>query len=246
MRRTIFRLAPLNRPNTSVQAQFSPADFSKLVAWDDPTVEVEPGQHVISVCRQYKISFPNELRSLKGLRLWENPYKLSVYTSQKHCFFQHSMKYFDKLEHPFAKSMLDIYIEKKKEPLWIHSFAHGGMPFANKTASRKVTHALRDALVAAGYDRFGQRVLADGQLSAIADLYGTLRLMISDPLAVCNAKFADLLECAKQVLSAVEIELRRDKNGHHVTRKQQNPRPTRGAWQGQRREPNDQRRQRVG
>ncbi|TGJ88438.1 hypothetical protein E0Z10_g382 [Xylaria hypoxylon] len=86
------------------------------------------------------------------------------------------MRYFDKVEHPFTRALLDIYIEKKKEPLWWSGFAYGASPFPNKTASRRIAHALRDALAAAGYDRFGRRVLVDGESSAIADLYGTLRV----------------------------------------------------------------------
>ncbi|KAI0426914.1 hypothetical protein F5Y09DRAFT_333778 [Xylaria sp. FL1042] len=240
MRRTIFRLAPTGRLNTEVQSQFSPVDYSKLVAWDNPGAEVEPGKHVIAVCKQYNIAFPNQLRPLKGL-VRRNQYKLTVTTSRQHCFFHQSMKYFDKFEHPFAKSLLDIYIEKKKEPLWMSSNVYGASAFPNKTASRRINHALRDALIAAGYDRFGRRVYVDGESSVIADLYGTLRVLSTAPLAICNAKFADLVECAKQIISGVEIHLRRDKNGRHIQSQQQDPTIIRPPGQGQRRQRNDQR-----
>ncbi|KAI1277266.1 hypothetical protein F5Y07DRAFT_363515 [Xylaria sp. FL0933] len=222
MRRTIFRLAPAGHLHTKVQPQFSPVDYSKLVAWDDPKAEVEPGQHVIAVCKQYKISFPNQLRHLKESPRKTN-YHLSVTASQQHCFAQQSMKYFDRFEHPFAKSLLDIYIEKKKEPLWLFTSAYGASAFPNKTASRRLTHALRDALKAAGYDRFGRRVLVDGESSVIADLHGTLRVLSTAPLAICNAKFADLLECAKHIIHGAEIYLRRDKNGRHLQTQRQEP-----------------------
>ena len=239
MRRTISRLASLGRSSPGAQTPFSPVDVSRLGALDDPKAEVMPGKHVLSVCREYDISFPGELRPLKGFRLpvQKNPYKLSVSFSQKHCFLHQSMKYFDRLEHPFAKSMLDIYIEKKKEPLWLSAVAYGGSPFANQTAKRKITHALRDALVAAGYDRFGQRMLVDGESSAITDLYGSLRIACPAPVEVCKARFVDLLECAKQIIFATELGLRRDKNGLHLDRRQQEQPHHRGASRAPMRSP---------
>ncbi|KAI1114692.1 hypothetical protein F5Y14DRAFT_160181 [Nemania sp. NC0429] len=215
MRSTPFRLAHLGLRNTHVQTRFSPADIDRLVSSPDATVEVEPGQLVLSVCKEHGIAFPNRLSALRGLKLPPNPYKLGVSVSQQHCFSQLSMKYFDKIEHPFAKSLLDIYIEKSKEPLWISSVTHGAGPFASKKAAKKVTHALRDALEAAGYDRFGRRAPADGKPSATADLYGTIRVTSTEPQAICNAKFADLVELARKIVSCAETGLGRDKDGRH-------------------------------
>ncbi|KAI3320799.1 hypothetical protein HD806DRAFT_505022 [Xylariaceae sp. AK1471] len=231
MRRTISRLASLGSPNAYVQSRLPPISVSKLINpaseyLHDPVTEIEPGQHVISICKRHNIGFPNQLWALKGIKLEKNPYKLNVSISQRHCFEQKSMRYFDTFEHPFAKSMLDIYIEKTKEPLWISCHAYGASPFPNKKASKKVSHALRDALAAAGYDRLGQRVLVDGESSAIADLYGTLRVIVGDPQAVCNAKFVDLLKNAKSIISGAEIQLRRDNNGQHLGKQQHRP-PTR-------------------
>jgi hypothetical protein len=181
---------------------------------------------------------------MKGFRLAKNRYKLSVSVSQRHCFEQKSMKYFDTLEHPFAKSLLDIYVEKTKEPLWISCYAYGASPFPNKKASKRVAHALRDALAAAGYDRCGRRVLVNGESSVIADLYGTLRVIVSDPQAACNAKFVDVLENARSIISSVEKRLRRDNNGQHIEQ-QQYP-PTRSAKQVQGREHDSRQGQRGG
>ncbi|KAI0458064.1 hypothetical protein F5B21DRAFT_38440 [Xylaria acuta] len=241
MRRTLLRLAPSSLPKTHVQTRSSPQSVDRLLPWDDPTAEIKPGEHVISVCKQHNIAFPGELRPLTGFKLKQNPYKLAVFVSQKHCFAQNSMRYFDRLEHPFAKSLLDVYIEKKKEPLWMACFAHGAAIFPNKTAQKKIAHALRDALTAAGYDRFGRRVLADGESSGIVDLHGTLRVLTAHPTAVCNAKFVDLLEYAKKIIASVEIVLRRDQNGRHVERPQrQQRRSTHGAPQGQGPSPSSQ------
>ncbi|TRX98555.1 hypothetical protein FHL15_000629 [Xylaria flabelliformis] len=255
MRRILLRLAPSSTPNTYVQTRFFSHAVKKQLAWNNNPADIQPGQHVISVCKEYNIGFPQKLRSLRVFRQKENPYKLGVFVCQQHCFAQNSMRYFDKLEHPFAKSLLDIYIEKKKESLWITSYAHGAGVFPNKTAQRKIAHALRDALMAAGYDRFGRRVLADGESSAIVDLYGSLRVISAHPTALCNAKFVDILECAKKIIAGVEIELRRgdadirftqkkdDQNHRHVQRPQQHPQrqPTFGARQSQTRGPNIQR-----
>ncbi|KAI1309697.1 hypothetical protein F5Y03DRAFT_348607 [Xylaria venustula] len=242
MKRTIIRLARPGRSNAGVQTQSPSGGSKKPVSWSDTTAEIEPGQHVIAACRQHNFAFPSQLSSWRGL-VKPNPFNLIVTGSQKHCFLHQSMRYFDKVEHPFTKSMLDIYIEKKKEPLWMSGFSYGAGAFPNKVASRKITHALRDALMAAGYDRFGRRVPIDGKSSAIAELYGTVRVVSTDPLAVCNAKFADLLECAKKIISFAEIKLRRDKNGQHFEDQlQQKPAPARVARESQRRQPDDQRR----
>ncbi|KAI0522261.1 hypothetical protein F5B22DRAFT_593581 [Xylaria bambusicola] len=240
MKRTISRLASLRPLDARVQAQPSPVHFNGLAAWDDPNVQVKPGQHVIAICNQYDISFPTELRPL-GTRLTSNPYKITVVASPKHCFFHQSMKYFDRLEHPFAKSLLDIYIQKKKEPLWMSAFAHGGSPFANGTAKRKLMHAVRDALLAAGYDRFGQSVPVDGESSAVNGLYGSLRLMSPCPQAICTAKFADLLDCAKQIIFAAEIKLRGNKSNPHLESGQQHSPLSRGTFGGRPRAPNNKR-----
>ncbi|KAI1424567.1 hypothetical protein F5Y12DRAFT_751502 [Xylaria sp. FL1777] len=256
MRRTLLRLASLKGPNVKAQTQSLPVNLSKPVAWDDTTVEVEPSQHVLSVCKQHRISFPSALRPLGGIfKLVGNPFNLNVSLSQQHCFLHQSIRFFDKIEHPFSRSLLDIYIEKKKEPLWVSGFAYGASAFPNKTASAIITHALRDALAAAGYDRFGRRVSADDdESSVIADLYGTLRVVSNNPQAVCNAKFADVLESAKAIIFNAEVKLRRDKNGCHLDKQQlrkplskreknhyhldkqqpRNPLPKRGAWQNPR------------
>ncbi|KAI0968769.1 hypothetical protein F4678DRAFT_441357 [Xylaria arbuscula] len=244
MKRTIFRLARPGRANAGVQTQFLSAGSKKPSSWSDPIAEIEPGQHIIAACREHNFAFPNQLSYWKGL-FKPNPYHLSVNASRQHCFLHQSMKYFDKVEHPFAKSMLDIYIEKKREPLWLSGFSYGAAAFPNRVASRKITHALRDALMAAGYDRFGRRVPIDGESSAIVDLYGTLRVTSADPQGVCNAKFKDLLECAKKIISFAETKLGRDRGGRHIGGQlQQKFPPARDVRQGQRRQPDDQRRRR--
>ncbi|KAJ8126110.1 hypothetical protein O1611_g7529 [Lasiodiplodia mahajangana] len=231
MRRTISRLAHLSPRNAHVKPRPAPVNVSNSDSWDNPTGEVQLGQHVISVCKQYDISLPQHVRRVSvGLR--PNPYQLNVAISPKHSFSVPSMQYFDKFEHPFAKTMLAHYIEKKKEPLWISCFAYGASPFPSRKASKKVAHALRDALAAAGYDRFGRRVPVDGKPNAVLDLYGTLRVTSNDPCAVCNAKFVDLLVHAKQIISYAEISLRRGKNGLHL---QSQSRPH-SAGQDQKRE----------
>ncbi|KAI1126168.1 hypothetical protein F5Y10DRAFT_217019 [Nemania abortiva] len=247
MRRTIPRLAHLRPLSAHVKPRPVPSGASKPVSWDGSTGEVEPGKHVISTCREHDISFPQQARSVK-VGLGANPYRLSVAISQKHCVSVHSMQYFDKFEHPLTKTILDHYIEKKKEPLWVSCFAYGASPFPCRKAAKKVAHALRDALAAAGYDRFGRRMLVGHGPSTVLDLYGTLRVISHDPCAVCNAKFIDLLEHAKKIISCVEITLRRGKNGRHLEgqKPKQHPPRTHGAWQNQRHEPDSRQRQHTG
>ncbi|KAI1187323.1 hypothetical protein F5B17DRAFT_324396 [Nemania serpens] len=241
MRITRFRLAHLGPWNTHVPAVFSPPiDISRLVPSDDATVEVEPGQLVLSACKKHGIAFPSRLHTPKEFRLSPNPYKFGVSISQQHCFSQLSMKYFDKIEHPFAKTLLDIYIKKNKEPLWISSVTHGAGPFPAKKAAKKITHALREALHEAGYDRFGRRVLVDDEPSAIADLYGTLRITANEPQAICNAKFTDLVVLARKIISCVETNLGRDKDGHHInheTRKNHKHTPRRPGQKVEQKKP---------
>ncbi|GAP91842.1 hypothetical protein SAMD00023353_6700060 [Rosellinia necatrix] len=229
MRRTISRLARPGPPKPRAKAP-PRAKPDSQASVDDIT----PGQHVISVCKQHNIVFPFQLRPLKPIRLGNNPYRIGVVYSQKHSFAQKSMKYFDKAEHPFAKSLLNIYIEKKKEPLWIACNVHGAGSFPNKTATKKLAHALRDALAIAGYDRFGRRVLADGESSTIAELYGSLSVYSTEPLLMCNAKFTDLLECGKQIIASAEINLARDKDGCNLQKAQGEQYPSnRGDRQSQ-------------
>ncbi|KAI1379670.1 hypothetical protein F4677DRAFT_407200 [Hypoxylon crocopeplum] len=178
---------------------------------------VKPGERVLSVCKEYRISFPTgSLRQPSEVKLRKNPCKLTIMVSERHCFNASSLKYLDKTEHPFAKSVLKMYIDQTKIPLWYSAYSLPvALPFPCNVAARRVKHAFRDALAAYGYDREGRRVLTDSS-SIIADLYGTVRIAISDPKAVCNIKFADLLEQAKTVVSGLELVLGRDKNGKHI------------------------------
>ncbi|RWA06451.1 hypothetical protein EKO27_g8663 [Xylaria grammica] len=240
MRRTIQRLARPSPPYPRVQPRSPPVHVNKP-AWEDPTVDVEPSQNVTSMYRQHGIIFPYQLRPLKGIFSGNNPYHLGVSYSQEHCVLHQSMKFFDRIEHPFMRPLLDIYVEKNKEPLWFSGFAHGEGAFPNKTASKKITHALREALAEAGYDRFGRKVLVDGESSAVADLYGTLRVTTNKPLVVCNANFTELLECAKAIVARAEKELQRDKNGRHIEGPQwQHYPPRHSAQRGPKRQHNGQ------
>lgn len=227
MRRTLSRLLQSGLSRRHIHTQHALRKETTLTAWNDPNAVVEPAPNVIGVCKTYDIGLPQHLRSLNNPQLKGNPFRLGVTASQKHCFAQQSMRYFDTIDHPFATSLLDIYIEKKKEPLWLYCVAHGGSAFPLKKAGKKLAHAMRDALTEAGYDRYGRRVPVEGQSSVIADLYGTLRVVSTDPLAVCNAKFADILVWARRIVFCAELSLRRDKNGRHPTREQSRSRPPR-------------------
>ncbi|KAI0877889.1 hypothetical protein GGS24DRAFT_445442 [Hypoxylon argillaceum] len=249
MRRTISRLARFIPPNTQGQTLFPPVDVSNFLPSNNGTqIDAKPGQYVASMCQQHRISFPQHQRPIRPFKPKDNPFGFSVLVSQKHCLPINTMKYFDKFEHPFTKSVLDIYIEKKKEPLWMSCFMIGATPFPRSKATKKVVHALRDALAAAGYDRFGRRVLVDGERSVIADLHGSLRITSDKPQALCNAKFLDLLEYAKQIISAIEVKLARDENGRYLaTERQQQQRPlhTHSARPVPRREHDNQHGQRL-
>lgn len=230
MRRTLSRLLHSSLSRRTIHTQHASLKETKettLNTWDDPTAVVEPAQDVMAVCKTYDIGLPQHLRPLNNPQLKGNPFRLSVAASQKHCFAQQSMRYFDTVDHPFAKSLLEIYIEKKKEPLWLYCVAHGGPPFPMKKAAKKLAHAVRDALAEAGYDRYGRRVPVDGESSVIADLHGSLRVISTDPLAVCNAKFVDILVWARRIVVCAELSLRRDKNGQHPTKQQSRPYPPR-------------------
>ncbi|OTB03962.1 hypothetical protein M426DRAFT_23283 [Hypoxylon sp. CI-4A] len=177
---------------------------------------ITPGDYVNSVCRKHQIAFPNIMRGLREARLPENPCKLMVVAAERHCFDLSSMKYFDKSEHPFAKSMLDIYIARKKQPLWLSTFSMAvASPFPCRMARKRIQHAFRDALAAHGYDREGRRIATDDS-GVISELYGSVRITCGDPKAACNIKFADLLEQVNKIVSAVEVALARDKNGRHI------------------------------
>lgn len=186
--------------------------------------DIKPGEHVRSVCRKHDISFPNDARKLKGFKLKRNPCKWSVAVSEKHCIQRNSMKYLDKYEHPFAKSVLNMYVSRKQEPLWLSvSSLPVASPFPCSTARKKLKHAFYDALAAHGYDREGRRIATEGNSSIIADLCGTVQLTCGDPKVACRMKFADLLESAMAIVSAVELALGRDKDGIRINPMQQSP-----------------------
>lgn len=200
-----------------------------------PAADVQPGDYVRNWCREHEIAFPNHMKSLKT-KLPKNPFKLSVYCSRHHCIDIKSMRYFDKYEHPLARTIFDIYIAKKTTPLWYDAFGGvGARPFVVSTAEQKLKHALRDALASRGYDRDGRRMASAADDSVVADLYGTLKLTSADPKVVCNGKFADLVKDMEFIVGVAELELRRGRDGRHLStpappRQQNSPRGGSNNW----------------
>ncbi|CAJ2503822.1 Uu.00g112160.m01.CDS01 [Anthostomella pinea] len=223
---------PLELPRLAYQAQVlrrratTEATHTKLrpaLPSENPYAdEVEPSQHVFSVLREHNMWFPDKLRGFKiGNLKGNNPYKLNVFCSQSHCLDIQAMKYLDRQEHPYAQSILELYIAKKSRPLWYSAFClpnTGAGVFPSAVAERKLKHAMRDALAEAGYGRDGRRSTNDDDPGAVGDLHGTLKVVCSDAKAVCNARFVDLLDVAKDIILPVELELRRDQNGKHLKR----------------------------
>ncbi|KAH9888704.1 hypothetical protein F4778DRAFT_405938 [Xylariomycetidae sp. FL2044] len=175
-------------------------------------------QEILSLCKKHQIYFPSVLRPLKlnknSIEV-PNTAKLAVQYSRNHCFHPHVMRYFDKIEHPYGRFIVDIYIKKKEKPLWLAATAGGGSPFPNSKAAKKVVHAMRVALEARGFTRDG-RPMANGQESVIKDLYGTVMLNSQNSKAICNLRFADLVKQVEPIASAIVLELRRDQQGRHV------------------------------
>ncbi|KAI1504890.1 hypothetical protein F5X99DRAFT_405527 [Biscogniauxia marginata] len=199
-----------------------------------PDVYIPP--KIAEVCRNHNLSLWTETRGLK-VRFETNKYKLNVFFSRRHCIDMKSQKYLDAVEHPFTQSILDIYIAQNGTPLWYNAWSastmSGASPLPTRKAAKRMQYALRKALEEYGYDREGRKIVTD-EPSHVMDLYGTLRVGCGDAKAICNAKAADLLEHAKKIIAAAEMELRRDHTGQHIpsprsrTKPQfvQRPRPT--------------------
>lgn len=201
------------RTNATSGSYLDKNEFNRLFV-EGGAVEVQPGDHVLAACREHKIYLPTTLRrskEKKGLK------DFMIFTSERHCFDQQVMKYLDKFEHPFAKSIINMCVDKNHEPLWYKTFTLPvASPFPCGTATRKMRHALRDALAAAGYDRVGRKISPPTDPNGIAELYGTLRVGISDPKGFCNLKFVDMLAKAKLIISEFEPIFARDKFGRHI------------------------------
>ncbi|KAI0003917.1 hypothetical protein F4779DRAFT_600956 [Xylariaceae sp. FL0662B] len=182
-----------NHPSSYVEASKSTAIYTYM-----SDVVLDSG--VLSSCKKLNLSLPTELRGLR-VKWKSNPRKLGATFSPNHCLNRTAMKYLDRYEHPFRKSILEIYFAKHKAPLWYNAWVGGALvsPFPSSRARKKIEHALRDALAAYGYDRDGRKLKTE-EPSAVAELYGTLNIGCQDPLAVCNSKFADLLEDAKVII----------------------------------------------
>ncbi|KAI1466600.1 uncharacterized protein F4812DRAFT_434834 [Daldinia caldariorum] len=178
-----------------------------------PTSEgvIQPGTHVLDFCRKYQISFPSVLRRASGVQLTPNPLGIGVMISEKHCFNKHSLKYLDKYEQPFTKTIFDIYIAQKKQPLWYSVFSVPvTTPLPCKEGARRLRHAFRDALAARGYDRDGRKMDTDGP---IVDMHGTVSLICGNPKAACNLKFPELVKHTNKIVAGIENMLARDKYG---------------------------------
>ncbi|KAI0395596.1 hypothetical protein F5Y17DRAFT_422936 [Xylariaceae sp. FL0594] len=213
-----FSLHTQRRPLSShLDVLAKNVDFLVPPTWDDPPAKISSGDIVNYVCQKYDIGFSRKLRPAR-LKLPKNPWKLNAAIAPQHCFSSYSHKYFDLVEHPWAKSQLDLYVEKTKTPLWlqVESFGSGATPVPCRKSKKKFRTAIIEALAAAGYDVNGRKQLVDGESSPITELYGTLRVGISDPVAVCNSSAADVRRAADIIVQHAILELRRDKNGQPI------------------------------
>ncbi|KAI2639343.1 hypothetical protein GGS21DRAFT_507167 [Xylaria nigripes] len=254
MKRSILRLAQLKPQNVfpAEPGQIHHADLDKVISMSSVAPQnIVPGQHITSICQKYDIHFTDSLHGMKGFRQKQPPYLITLQSSPHHCLPWKAMRYFDKFEHPFAKTMLSFYIKRKNEPLWVHCNALGGSTFPNKTATRRLAHAIRDALMAAGYDRFGQRVLVEGESTVKPGLRGSLNIICGNSQAVCSAKFSDLLVEAKRIIDSAQVHLRAPPSRHtlgYQPDRRQSPlfSVSRGAQHAQVREGNNPKRQHMG
>lgn len=189
-----------------------------------PNANVHPGDYLWAWCKEHDIALADRMRGLRVKLSDNNRFRLSVFTCRQHCIDITHMRYFDRYEHPYSRTMFDVYIAKKKETLWYKAWAGAtALPFCTSTAERRIKHAMRDALAKRGYDRDGRRMATaqpGGRAPAdngVADLFGTLKVQTAEPKLVCNVKFEELLEPIDKIIGMVELELRRGRNGRHLS-----------------------------
>ncbi|OTB11009.1 hypothetical protein K445DRAFT_322514 [Daldinia sp. EC12] len=190
---------------------------------------IQPGAHVFEFCKKYQVSFPSVLRRAQGVQLTPNPLLIGIMVSERHCFTKNVMKYLDKYEQAFTKTIFDIYIAKKQKPLWYSVFSVPiTTPLPCREGARRLRHAFRDSLAARGYDRDGRKTTAD---DSIMDLHGTVHLVCGDPKVACNVKFAELVKHTDKIVAGIERILARGKDGRFINAAQKNKgQPAKSAW----------------
>lgn len=175
------------------------------------------GSRVNTVAFEHRIKFPSALRSLKVRYDKPNRGNIQVFTNKSHVFNQHDMRWFDQPEHPNAGCVLDRYVSWSdgSQPLWWSAAAFGNAaPFVCTTAQRLLNRAIRLALEENGYDRFGRAIAVPGSQPQRPDLYGTLRILCSDPKRLCQLKFStDILEMGQNIVAAALPHLATVQNG---------------------------------
>ncbi|KAI0125226.1 hypothetical protein BJ170DRAFT_495391 [Xylariales sp. AK1849] len=204
--------------NSRVKQEQNQRPEPSLLRFVGPVSEedVEPGELVRAVSRKHHFGTPKEVRRLK-LNGMPHSGDISAFFAVRHCFAIQSMKYLDKVLHPYAQSVLDRYIADKGKPLWwsVAAFPQAS-PFVTSTAQRLLRRGIRMALETAGYDSDGRRLVTHSQDTAIRDIYGTLRVTCREPKDLCKAPFSEILEASKAIVTAAELALRRDKTGKHA------------------------------
>lgn len=177
-----------------------------------PSDEVVPGSHTTRVAERYNIGLPNQLRRLP-VKLKSNDGSVQFFFSKRHLFDRNDMKWLDKLEHPFAGSVLERYSEWSAggRPLWLSVNTYGSVaPFVCTTAQRRLNRGLRLALEEKGYDRFGNRLASSDPKQppgSAYGLFGTLRIIGANPKSVCQQTSSSILLMGRAVVAAAEVEL---------------------------------------
>ncbi|KAK8114114.1 hypothetical protein PG999_006183 [Apiospora kogelbergensis] len=160
--------------------------------------------------RKQNMASPQHMRAVRVLR--PKISGITVTVSPRHCLDHNHMKYLDSIEHPMRKTVLDMYASKADRPLWHTGGAFNEKPIVNSKAKRWIQRALREALLARGYDRDGRKINTRAPGPAV--LYGTLKVVTSTPKVLCSHTFSDVLALLKQVLAAVEPTLTMHGNAH--------------------------------
>ncbi|KAI1815390.1 hypothetical protein GGS20DRAFT_543555 [Poronia punctata] len=240
IRRAFSRLASLRFPDAYTNST-PPAGNLDILAknvdllapqlWDEVTGPFKNTWEIeMTVKNVYHIMNPEgrlkiDKHVFKGRK---NRYGIILRQSHEHCYTNLTTAKLKGVEHPRLRPILDKAVARNQVPLWIQVGA--GYLKVQKTSAPRITAAkrLRKALLKAlddaGFDSEGRRKVANGESSAIVDLYGTVNIRVQDSIGFSLADQAEVDEIAEHVVHHIIMNSRRYHQG------QRRGDPQKGMW----------------
>lgn len=203
------------------------------VVWDR-------GRVLLQELKRKGIGTSTNLKHMRSL----TAHSIGIKISPQHTVAFIDMRYFTSMGHGFVEAVVRRYLSHHEErPLWVSISSRGdGANIVKGKASNRISAALKQALLNAGYDSYGRRMseadwrrhckvlgIRETRLDPQRQLHGSMDISAMDAKLIHKVPFVGLRKHFEKVVQTLEREIGRGGNGVPVGkstgRPNERPRP---------------------